>query len=58
MFFAVAIWGVVDALRNFQPEVQLSTEPARPMVAPAPTAKTSFRLFSPSLLGLGAEWRF
>jgi hypothetical protein len=52
LFFAVAIWGVVDAIRNFKGEAVLDPEPAPP---PAPS--TGFRL-SPSPLGVGAEWRF
>jgi hypothetical protein len=51
LFFAVAIWGVVDAIRHFKSEVVLNPQP------PAPPRTTSFRL-SPNPFGLGAEWRF
>jgi hypothetical protein len=55
LFFAVAIWGVVDAVRNYRSDVLLGVEPARP--APPAGHETSFRI-SPTPLGVGAEWRF
>lgn len=59
LFFAVAIWGVIDAIRNFQSEVQLGQEPATP--APRAGLRPSLRpaALSASLSGVvGAEWRF
>jgi hypothetical protein len=59
LFFAVAAWGVIDAVRHFQREVPLDgeTPPAAPSkgglgltLAPPPFSSTPF--------GLGAEWRF
>ena len=57
-FFAVAIWGVIDAVRNFKPEVPLdgngNGNGAR---AATPAPLDNFRLtLSPS--GLGAAWTF
>jgi hypothetical protein len=52
MFFAVAIWGVIDAVRHHQPEVPLpdGTKVSR---ARAPEPRL---MFSPT--GLGAAWVF
>jgi len=54
LFFAVAIWGVIDAIRNFQPDVLLPDDggPGR-LRAPAPPGRL---LFSPG--GVGAAWTF
>jgi hypothetical protein len=54
MFFAVAIWGVIDAIVNFQPEVQLP-EPAGTKVARDRSSGARLT-FSPD--GLGAAWQF
>jgi hypothetical protein len=61
-FFAVAIWGVIDAVRHFQRDVPL---PAGPEAAPA-AAKAAATTESNGLdlkltatpFGLGATWRF
>jgi hypothetical protein len=50
LFWATAIWGVVDAVRHFKRDVPLPDEPP---AAP----KTTFRL-TPTPFGLGAAWRF
>jgi len=52
LFFAVAIWGVIDAIHHHQPEVPLpdSTKVARER---SPAARLTF---SPN--GLGASWAF
>jgi hypothetical protein len=54
VFFAVAIWGVIDAIVNFQPEVQLpdsaDTRAARDQ------SSRAHLTFSPD--GLGAAWHF
>ena len=53
LFFATAIWGVVDAVRHFQRDVPLREAPA-----PASGAsRSSFRI-TPSPFGLAAELRF
>ena len=54
LFFAVAIWGVIDAIVNFQPEVQMP-ESAPGKVARAPASGVRFSL-SPG--GFGAAWQF
>jgi hypothetical protein len=54
MFFAVAIWGVVDAVRNFKRDVPMSLETTKP--APAGSS-ADFRI-SATPLGVGATWRF
>jgi hypothetical protein len=54
LFFAVAIWGVIDAIINFQPEVPLGDAPAG-KVARTPSSDVRFTL-SPD--GFGAAWRF
>jgi hypothetical protein len=54
LFFAVAIWGVIDAIINFQPEVPLP-DSANGKVARAPASEVQFTL-SPG--GFGAAWRF
>jgi hypothetical protein len=54
LFFAVAIWGVIDAIINFQLEVPLGDAPAG-KVARAPSSSMQFTL-SPG--GFGAAWRF
>jgi hypothetical protein len=54
LFFAVAIWGVIDALVNFQPEVQMPASTAG-KVARTPSSDVRFTL-TPG--GLGAAWRF
>jgi len=56
LFFATAIWGVVDAVRHFQRDVPLRDEPA-----PGAASKSSFRIIPlplPSPFGLAAELRF
>jgi hypothetical protein len=51
LFFAVAAWGIVDAIRHFQPDTLLARQ-----AAPAPR-DSSFRLtLTPN--GLGAAWGF
>ena len=57
LFFAVAIWGVVDAIRYYQADVLTGVEPAprRPQAARGDGA--AFHL-SASPFGVGAEWRF
>jgi hypothetical protein len=54
VFFAVAIWGVIDALVNFQPEVQLP-ESSGTRVA-RDRSSGAHLTFSPD--GLGAAWQF
>jgi hypothetical protein len=54
LFFAVAIWGVIDAIQHHQPEVPLAIDRETPA---RPRANDAFRLtLSPS--GLGAAWAF
>ena len=53
-FFAVAIWGVIDAVRHFKQEVPLDGNGAR---AATPAPLDNFRL-TPSPSGLGAAWTF
>jgi len=53
VFFAVAIWGVIDAIINFQPEVPLADSAGK--VARTPSSDLQFT-FSPG--GFGAAWRF
>lgn len=56
-FFAVAIWGVIDAVRNFKQEVPLDTNGTSSARAAPPAPPDSFRLtLSPS--GIGAAWAF
>ena len=56
LFWAVAIWGVIDAIYYHQPEVPLP-DGAKVGRAPAPTSLGGARLtFSPN--GLGAVWAF
>jgi hypothetical protein len=58
LFFAVAIWGIVDAIRHFREEAVIGSQELPPCApAAAPGKNTSFRL-SPSPLGLAATWRF
>jgi len=52
LFFAVAIWGVVDAISHFQTDVQLP-EDSKVANGHPPTARLTF---SPN--GLGATWAF
>ena len=54
LFFAVAIWGVIDAIINFQPEVPVP-DSANGKVARAPASGPRFTL-SPN--GFGAAWQF
>ena len=54
LFFAVAIWGVIDAIINFQPEVQLP-ESAGTKVA-RDRSSGAHLTFVPD--GLGAAWQF
>jgi hypothetical protein len=54
LFWAVAIWGVIDAIHNFQLEVQLP-ENGGPKVSRAPSSGAHLT-FSPH--GLGAAWLF
>jgi hypothetical protein len=54
LFFAVAIWGVIDAIVNFQSEVPLA-DSATGKVARTPSSDVQFT-FSPG--GVGAAWRF
>jgi len=56
-FFGVAIWGVIDAVRNFKQEVPLDGNGNGNGRAAAPRPLDNFRLtLSPS--GLGAGWTF
>ena len=60
-FFAVAIWGVIDAVRHFKHEVPLDGNATATATATArarpPAASDNFRLtLSPT--GLGAAWTF
>ncbi len=56
-FFAVAIWGVIDAVRNFKQEVPLNGNGNGTAARQPPPRSTTFRLtLSPS--GLGAAWTF
>ena len=56
LFFAVAIWGVIDAIRNHQPEVLLPDESGgNGKITRAATSSARFML---SLDGLGAAWTF
>jgi hypothetical protein len=57
LFFAVAIWGIVDAIRNFREESILGSHEIPPGPPAAAPVKTTFHL-SPSPLGLAATWRF
>jgi hypothetical protein len=50
LFFAVALWGVVDAIRNYQRDVRLSD------ASPAPSRGTARLLLGPT--GVGAAWTF
>jgi hypothetical protein len=54
LFFAVAIWGVIDAVRYHQPEIQMP-EDAGSKVARTPAAALRLTL-SPG--GVGAAWAF
>ena len=55
-FFGIAIWGVIDAVRNFKQEVPLDGN-GNGNRAATPTPLDNFRLtLSPS--GLGAGWTF
>jgi len=54
LFFAVAIWGVIDAIHNHQPEVQLPDNGATGVTHTA-SSRAHFT-FSPG--GLGAAWTF
>jgi hypothetical protein len=59
-FFAVAVWGIVDAVRNFKQEVPLDTNGtngANGARAGAPPLSDSFRL-TLSSSGIGAAWTF
>jgi hypothetical protein len=70
LFFAVAVWGVIDAIRNYHPLTQLGTETAPPSDATAPPepVPTTFHLrptlpglqtgFQTVPFGLGLEWTF
>jgi hypothetical protein len=61
LFFAVAAWGIIDAIRHFRPEVPLDAEPprndaatsspggSRPQPIPLPIVRGG---------GLGLEWSF
>src|SRR5262245_37520814 len=51
LFFAVAIWGVIDAIHNHQPEVPLPSDAKVARAASGPRLT-----FSPN--GLGAAWVF
>jgi hypothetical protein len=51
LFFAVAIWGVIDAIHNHQPEVPLPGDAKVARAASGPRLT-----FSPN--GLGAAWVF
>jgi hypothetical protein len=57
LFFATAIWGVVDAVVNFRPEIELPLTPP-----PAPPAPSGVRLglvtFGEGGLGGGLTFRF
>jgi hypothetical protein len=56
LFFAVAIWGVIDGIRNFKGEVPLGFEPER--TPPRPALRFGPTALSPTNVGLGATWRF
>jgi len=71
LFFAVAVWGVLDAIRHYQALTPLGTETAAPVEGPAvmePAPATTFRIrptipgfqtgFQTVPLGLGLEWTF
>ena len=56
-FWAVAIWGVIDAVRNFKQDVPLPDGNRNGVRSATPAHPDSFRLtLSPS--GLGAAWTF
>ncbi|HMF40103.1 MAG TPA: tetratricopeptide repeat protein [Polyangia bacterium] len=56
LFFAVAIWGVIDAIRNHQPEVLLPDESGGGgKITRRPTSGARFTLLPD---GLGAAWTF
>jgi tetratricopeptide (TPR) repeat protein len=50
LFFAVAIWGVIDALRNYQRIVPIADTP------PTPSGGTARLMLGPT--GVGATWTF
>jgi hypothetical protein len=52
LFFAVAIWGVIDAIHHYKPEVPL------PNGAKVARARPSSARFTLSPTGLGAAWAF
>jgi tetratricopeptide (TPR) repeat protein len=54
LFWAVAIWGVIDAIHNYQPEVQVSDEAAGKLTR----AESSIPRLTFSPGGLGAVWTF
>jgi hypothetical protein len=56
LFFAVAIWGVIDGIRNFKGEVPLGPEPER--AAPRAALRFGPTALSPTNVGFGASWRF
>ena len=56
LFFAVAIWGVIDAVRNFQPEVPLAGVGDGTTVARGRPLRPRASRLSPD--GLGAAWAF
>jgi hypothetical protein len=60
LFFAVAAWGIVDAVRNFKRDVPLGPDgppPPQPQSAKAGAAASDFRL-SATPFGVGASFRF
>jgi tetratricopeptide (TPR) repeat protein len=57
LFFAVAAWGIADAILNFQPEVPAPTEIR--LSAPAPATKVSLApILDDQTLGAGLSFRF
>jgi hypothetical protein len=57
MFFAVAAWGIADAILNFKPEVPAPTEFR--LSAPAPVTKVSVApVLDGKTLGAGLSFRF
>ena len=57
LFFAVAAWGIADAILNYKPEVPDPTE--YPIAAPAPTTRVSLRpVLDGQTLGAGLSFRF
>jgi hypothetical protein len=70
LFFAAAIWGVIDAIRNFRPLVPVDADASLPTIDAAPTATvkagapSALYLLRPQLVpvtagtGMGLGWSF